>query len=172
MVQIICKLLHSVLICSAAKAVNEFNQLTLSLFVTLVCIVFRYLCTALVGCTLDRPRGSDGTRLPGQYALEDTSPHTGACVRGEALHRWGSEWRSSHRTHSRARSCDTAGRQDNPCWDPEISRCIDKQRTVRWTTACILCINVSYQSAEKAAQCAQIASLSYSCLNPWHCSNK
>lgn len=84
-----------------------------------VCAVFWYLCTAQVGCTPDKLRGSVGTPRPGACALEDTPPHTGACVGQEVVHSWGSEWRFSHRTHSLLHSCGTPGLQDNPWWRPK-----------------------------------------------------
>lgn len=94
---------------------NELQQLNLFF----VCVVIQYLCTAQVGCTLDRLRGSVGTPRPGPCAVEDTPPHTGACVRGEVLHSWGSGWHSSYRTHSPPHIYDTPGLQHNPCEKPD-----------------------------------------------------
>lgn len=77
-----------------------------------------YRCTAQQGCTLDRPGSTPhDTPLAGWCALEGTPPHTGGYAGGEALHRSGSEWRSLHKRHSQVHRHDTAGLQDNPCWD-------------------------------------------------------
>lgn len=141
-----------------------------------VCIVFQYLCTAREGGTLDRPRGSVGTPRLAQHALEDTPPHTGACAGGEALHSWGSGWRSCHKTHSPPRSHDTPGLQDNPCERPNRDQQAHKRNAqLHWTyDECIFCIwtswfcwnNISWTRLHNGLKLDALHSNSH--LRPWH----